>query len=70
MNRSVERPSVQEPDVMRGAWIVETLIVALVLLLVGNMLGITITIYAFIGASLLAAAIMLCVNMLRRRYTK
>jgi hypothetical protein len=57
-------------EAMRGAWFVETLVVALVFLLVGKTLGIAITFYAFLGASLLAVAIMLCANMLRRRYTK
>lgn len=52
---------------MRSAWFVETLVVALVLLLVGKTLDIAITIPAFLGASALAVIIMLCVEVVRVR---
>lgn len=54
------------PNLMRGAWLVETLIVALVLLLVGKSFGIAITLTAFGAAALLAIVIRLGVAFLRQ----
>jgi O-antigen/teichoic acid export membrane protein len=48
-----------ERDHMAGAWLVETFIVALVLLLVGKLIGIAITLFAIAGALALAVALML-----------
>lgn len=51
---------------MRGAWIVETVILGLILLLVGKYFGIAITHYALGGALLVAALIRFCIDVVRR----
>lgn len=51
---------------MRGAWIVETVILGLILLLVAKYFGIAITHYALIEALLVAAFARLCVDFVRR----
>lgn len=51
---------------MRGANVVETLILSLIFLLIGNALGIRITFVAFLLALGLACAIMLCMRFAAR----
>jgi hypothetical protein len=55
---------------LRGAWLVETFIVALVLLLVGKLMGIAITLYAFGGALAAAAALMFLWDFARSRLVR
>ena len=55
-------------DLVPGAWFVETLIVALILLLVGQAFGLPISTRSFLEAAVLAVIIMLCVEPLRRRF--
>lgn len=64
MSLSTERARMN--DMMRGATVVETVVVALVLLLVGNSLGVPISLYGFIGALAVAAVVMLGVEQVRR----
>lgn len=53
---------------MNGAWLVETVIVALVLLLIGKLFGIAITFLSFAVSLAVAAALMLVWEFLRRRF--
>ena len=55
---------------MSGAWLVETVIVALVLLLIGKLFGMATTLYAFAACLVLAAALMLFSEFIRRRFTE
>lgn len=57
-------------DLMRGAWIIEVVIVTLVLLLFGKILGIAITMPALLGSLAFALIIMTCAEFLRRRVKK
>jgi hypothetical protein len=67
MTPAFDRPSKTLANMMRGARFVETLIVALALLLVGKTIGIAITLVAFVVALALAAVIVLGVHMVGRR---
>ena len=53
---------------MRGAWLVRTIVVALVLMLFGKMFGVALSAYAFVTALAIAAAIMLGIDRVRRWY--
>lgn len=53
----------------RGAWIVEALIVALVLMLVGKSIGLAISLFAFIVAFAFGALLILGLRAARNRLT-
>jgi len=57
-------------DRMAGAWLVETIVIALVLLLVGKLYGVAITLYSFAVSLALATALMLLGDFVRRRFAE
>jgi hypothetical protein len=55
---------------LRGAWIVEALIAALVLLLIGKSIGVAISLYAFLLALVFAVLLVLGARAARNRLAK